>query len=136
VTVSYAEPDPVGLAELLGRLIEQNLARDPSRRRLLRRRAEFTIVAIDAEVGATLRIGEDRVRVSMVPDPAAPVRIAAAGHLLFAMVAAPTRLGLPDVLSADGRAVVGAILTRRIRVRGLVTRFPELRRLTMLLTAS
>jgi hypothetical protein len=136
VSVTFAEPEPEGLAELLGRLIEQNLARDPSRRRLLRRRALVAIEAVDAQVGATLRIGEDRVRISMVAEPAAPVRIAAEGRLLFSMVAAPTRLGLPDVASAEGRAVVGAILTRRIRVRGLVTRFPDLRRLTMLLTAS
>jgi hypothetical protein len=132
--VTYEDPDPVGLAELLGRLIEQNLARDPSRSRLLRP-ALVTIEATDAEVGATLRFGVGAVRIMMHPTRDAPVRIRAEGHRLFAMVASKTRFGLPDLFSPDGRAVVGAIFTGKIRVRGLVLRLPALRRLTMLLSA-
>jgi hypothetical protein len=132
--VRYEDPEPIGLAELLGRLIEQNLARDPSRSRLLRP-ALVTIEATDAEVGATLRFGRGDVRVSMTPTHDAPIRIRAEGRRLFDMVASKTRFGLPDTFSPDGRAVIGAILTGKIRVRGLVTRLPALRRLTMLLSA-
>ncbi|HEY8018248.1 MAG TPA: hypothetical protein VIG53_02015 [Actinomycetota bacterium] len=136
MTVSYDDPDPEGLAELLGRLIEQNLKRDPARFRLLRRPSVVAIEAIDAEVGATIRIRSGAVALSMRPDPGAPVRIRADGHLLFEMVAAPTRLGLPDPTSRDGRAIIAAIVRGRIRVHGLLTRFPAIRRLTMLLTAN
>jgi hypothetical protein len=136
VTVSYDDPDPEGLAELLGRLIEQNVARDPARRRLLRRPSVVAIEAVDADVGATIRMGGGDVAISMRPEAGAPVRIRADGYLLFDMVAAPTRLGLPDVFSRDGRAIIAAIVTGRIRVHGLLMRFPAIRRLTMLLTAN
>ncbi|HEX6844228.1 MAG TPA: hypothetical protein VF235_03845 [Actinomycetota bacterium] len=132
--VRYDDAEPIGLAELLGRLIEQNLARDPSRHRYLRP-ALVTIEATDAEVGATLRFDEGSVRISMTPTHDAPVRIRAEGRRLFDMVASKTRFGLPDALSTDGRAVVRAILVGRIRVRGLLTHLPTLRRLTMLLSA-
>lgn len=132
--VRYDDPEPIGLAELLGRLIEQNLARDPSRHRLLRP-ALVTIEATDAEVGATLRFGHGAVHVSMTPTRDAPIRIRAEGRRLFDMVASKTRFGLPDTFSPDGRAVVWAIVSGRIRVRGLLTRLPALRRLTMLLSA-
>lgn len=132
--VVYDDPEPIGLAELLGRLIEQNLARDPSRHRLLRP-AIVTIEATDAEVGATLRFGEGDVHISMTPTPEAPVRIRAEGRRLFDMVASKTRFGLPDAFSRDGRGVIAAILTGTIRVRGLLRRLPALRRLTMLLSA-
>jgi hypothetical protein len=135
VTVTYDEPDPIGLAELLGRLTEQNLARDPGRRSLLRP-AVVTIEATDAEVGATLRLDVGAMRISMVPDPDAPVRIRAEGERLFAMVAAPVRFGFPDPFSPEGRAVLAAIATGRIRVRGLLTHLPTIRRLTMLLSAT
>jgi hypothetical protein len=132
--VRYDDPEPIGLGELLGRLIEQNLARDPSRHRLLKP-AIVTIEATDAAVGATLRFEQGTVRISMTPAHDAPVRIRAEGRRLFDMVASKTRFGLPDALSEDGRAVVCAIASGRIRVRGLLTRLPTLRRLTMLLSA-
>ncbi len=133
--VTYTDAEPEGLAELLGRLIEQNLARDPARHRLLKP-ALVTIEATDAEVGATLRILDGGVEVWMTPTLDAPIRIRAEGRRLFDMVASPTRLGLPDPFSRDGRAVVRSILAGRIRVRGLITRLPAIRRLTMLLSAN
>lgn len=132
--VTYADAEPFGLAELLGRLVEQNLTRDPARARLLRP-GLVTIEATDADVAATLRFERGRVTISMMSEPNAPVQVRAQGQRLFAMVASPTRFGLPDALSADGRAVIAAIATGRIRVRGLITRLPAIRRLTMLLSA-
>lgn len=132
--VTYDDGEPVGLADLLGRLIEQNLARDPARARLLRP-AVVTIEATDADVGATLRIDRGTVAISMTPRSEAPVRIRAEGHRLFAMVASPVRFGLPDAFTKDGLAILVAIATGRIRVRGLLTRLPAIRRLTMLLSA-
>lgn len=133
--VTYDDPEPFGLAELLGRLIEQNLVRDPSRHRLLHD-AVVTIEATDAQVGATLRFGAGAVAISMTPDPHAPVRIRAEGQRLFAMVASPVRFGLPDPFSDEGLRVIDAIILRRIRVRGLITHLPTIRHLTMLLSAN
>lgn len=122
-----------GLAGLVMGLVAQNLERDPARGRLLRG-GTVAIVAIDAGVG---------VRFDLVPgvpwvageSVGAPVEVRAPSVALMALAAAPLRFGLPDVLSRDGRTLLGGILRGTIRVRGLVRHLPTVRRLTMLLSA-
>ena len=122
-----------GLAGLVIGLIEQNLERDPSRNGLLR---GGTVVIGATDAGAA-------VRVELVPELRweagwpleAPVEVRAPSVELMALAAVPLWLGLPDVLTRDGRGIVGAILRRTIRVRGLVRHLPTVRRLTMLLSA-
>jgi hypothetical protein len=122
-----------GLAGLLIGLVARNLERDPDRRRLLRGGA-VVIAATDAEVA---------VRLDLVPelpwtagwDLRAPVEVRAASSTLLELSAAPLRFGLPDVLTREGRRMVGGILRRRIRIRGLVRHPGTVRRLTMLLSA-
>jgi len=125
--------EDAGLAGLLVGLIEQNIERDPSRRGLLRG-GRVVIGATDAEVA---------VRLELVPDLPwstgwpleAPVEVRAPSVVLMALAAVPLRFGLPDLLSRDGRRIVGAILRGMIRVRGLVRHAGTVRRLTMLLSA-
>jgi hypothetical protein len=134
VTVAFADPDPNGLATLVGTLIEQNLARDPRRARLLRP-GVFAISASDADVAATIHVRSGEVTVANGVDPRAPVVVHAPGPDLFALASTPVRFGLPDLSTKAGRAVIGSILNGRIRVRGMVLRLPKVRRLTMLLSA-
>jgi hypothetical protein len=134
VTVAFADPEPNGLATLLGTLVQQNLARDPRRARLLRH-GVFAISATDADVAATIHVRSGEVRVANGVDPRAQVVVLAPGRDLFALAATPVRFGLPDPSTRAGRTVIGAILGRRLRVRGMVMRLPEIRRLTMLLSA-
>jgi hypothetical protein len=131
--LSEDRPGDAGLAGLLVGLVEQNLERDPSRRRLLRGGA-VVIGATDAEVA---------IRLELVPDLPwsagwpleAPVEVRAPSVVLMALAAVPLRFGLPDLLSHDGRRIVGGILRGMIRVRGLLRHAGTLRRLTMLLSA-
>jgi hypothetical protein len=136
--VSAAEgPDAdgrAGLAGMLDELVRQNLARDPGRRRLLRPTVAVLEVP-DAGVVATVRIDGTGVRVVDGDDPAARVRVTAAGERLLALAAAPLRFGLPDALDPEGRRVLGDLAAGRIRVRGLVRRLPDVVRLTRLLSA-
>jgi hypothetical protein len=134
VRVGFADPEPNGVASLIGTLIEQNLARDPGRVRLLRP-GVFVISATDADVAVTIRLTPDTVTVANGEDPRAPVVVRAPGRDLFELAATPVRFGLPDPASKRGRAVIGAIARRRIRVRGVVLRLLAVRRLTMLLSA-
>ena len=60
----------------------------------------------------------------------------ARGDACSTLAAAPLRGGLPDALTPEGRAVVAALLTGRVRIRGLVRRPLLVRRLTMLLSAT
>jgi hypothetical protein len=132
--VTYAG-EPNGLASMLGTLIEQNLARDPGRRRLLRP-AVVSLVATDADVGVTLRIEPTGVEVASAPDPRAHLEVRTDSHRLLDLAAVPLRWGLPDPLTAPGRRVTRALLAGRLRVRGLVRHPLRLMRLNRLLSAA
>lgn len=134
MSVVLADPEPVGLARMLGDLIEQNLARHPSRRRLLKR-AVVAITATDAEISVTLRLSREGVIIENGADPQAPVHVQATGGRLFGLAACPLRFGLPDLVSREGRAIAGDLMSRRTRIRGLISHLPAVRRLTMLLSA-
>ena len=133
-SVMYADAEPNGLASMLGKLIEQNLVRDPRRRRLLRP-AVVALTATDADVGVTLRIGGGRVEVANGADPRPHLAVRTDAHRLLDLAGVPLRLGLPDPLTAPGREVTRALLTGRLRVRGLLRHPMRLMRLNRLLSA-
>jgi hypothetical protein len=119
---------------MLGGLIDQNLARQPSRLRLLKQ-SVFAIEAPDADVAVTLHVGPEGVRVADGIDPPAQVRVRADSARLLAIAGAPLRFGLPDVLSAQGRDVIADIACRRVRISGLFSHPVLVSRLTTLLSA-
>jgi ubiquinone biosynthesis protein UbiJ len=133
VTVSYLDEDPSGLPQMLGQLIEQNLARDPSRRRLLRR-ATIVIEAVDAEVAATLRVSHDGIAIAWGEDGHPDITVRADGRALLDLLAVRQRFGFADPLTREGRAILWDTARGEIRVRPLIRRLPALRRLTMLLS--
>jgi hypothetical protein len=131
--VAYAE-SPSGLSSMLGDLIEQNLARDPSRRRLLKP-SVYAIEATDAQIAVTLRVHRHGVRIEEGLDPTAVVRIRADSSALLSIPAAPLRLGFPDLASPQGRRVLGDILRGRVKISGLIRHPALVTRLTLLLSA-
>ena len=133
--VTYVDAEPHGLSSMLGGLIEQNLVRDPRRRRHLRP-AVVTLTATDAGVSATLRIGPGGVEVSNGADPHPDLRVATDAHRLLDLAAVPLLLGLPDPLTVRGREIAGALLGRRLRVAGLARHPLRLMRLNRLLSAA
>lgn len=135
MSVTFGDAEPNGLASMLGTLIEQNLARDPARHRLLRP-AVVTLTASDAGVGATLRIGRGEVEVANGTDPHAQLAVSTDAHRLLELAAVPLRLALPDVLTARGREVVASLLRGRLRVRGLLRHPLLMTRLNRLLSAA
>jgi hypothetical protein len=122
-----------GIRELIEGLVRQNLGRDPSRR--LRRRDVVAIEAVDAGVAVSLRSSDGTILVTDGRDPDARVVVSASSTKLLELAAAPLRFGLPDAFSRDGRALTRDLLTRRIRVRGLIRHLGTVRRLTSLLSA-
>ena len=130
--VTFVDAEPSGLAEMLGGLIEQNLAADPSRRRLLHP-SVVTIEADDAGVDITLRIDRDAIVVGEGSDPAAQVRIHADSGRLLSVVATPLRWGLPDPFAHAGRSLIAAIARGHVRINGLVRHPLQVIRLTKLL---
>ena len=133
VTVVGSEPS--GLASMVAELIEQNLARDPERRRLLRP-SVAVLDAPDAEVNVFLRIDPTGIRVGDGDVPDAHVRIRSDSGRLLDLTTAPLRFGLPDALTPEGRAIVRDLLARRLRIRGLLRHPLRLARLTELLSVA
>ena len=135
MSVSVVGPEPSGLAAMVADLIEQNLARDPARRRLLRP-SVAVLDAPDAEVTVFLRIDPGEVRVGDGDVPDADLRIRADSERLLELTTAPLRLGLPDLLAPEGRAIVRDLLARRLRIRGLLRHPLRLARLTQILSVA
>lgn len=135
MTITVIGGEPSGLASMVADLIEQNLARDPARTALLRR-SVAVLDAPDADVTVYLRIEHGGVRVGDGDVPDAHLHIRSDSRRLLDLTIAPLRGGLPDPLRPEGRAIVGDLLRRRIRIRGLLRHPLRLVRLTKLLSAA
>jgi hypothetical protein len=135
VTITVVGGEPSGLASMVADLIEQNLARDPARRELLRP-SVAVLDAPDADVRVFLRIERDGVRVGDGDVPDAHLRIRSDSGRLLDLTTAPLRWGLPDPLRPEGRAIAGDLLRGRIRIGGLLLHPLRLVRLTKLLSVA
>lgn len=134
--VGYRDAEPNGLAEMVGGLLEANIAADPTRRRLLAP-ARVHLAGTDAEVDVHLDITREGIVVGNGAPPRRPhlaVSTDAAG--LLDLAAAPLRLGLPDVADPRGRAVLARLLRRDLRIRGLLRHPIRLTRLARLLSVA
>jgi hypothetical protein len=135
VTVVYVDGEPNGLADMVGELIRQNLERDPARRRLLAP-CVVTIEVPDAAVASTIRLDRERVAVANGASAGADLRVRAGSGALLRLTATPLRFGLPDPLRPAGRAVIGDLLTRRVRIAGLARHPVATVRLSRLLSVA
>lgn len=134
MTVSFADAEPNGLADLVGRLIASNLERDPERHRLLRP-SVVELSASDADIQATIHLAPAAVTVANGHASTRPhLRVRADAYDLIELAAAPLRLGVPDVFDARGRAVLRQIVVRHVRVSGILAHPVRLTRFTRLLS--
>ena len=134
MTVRFADAEPNGLADLVGRLIETNLEAEPDRRALLRDTV-VRLTASDAAIEATITLSSAGVDVSNGPSGRRPhLVIAADAYDLIELAGAPLRFGFPDALHPQGRSVIRRIVTRRVRVSGMLRHPIRLSRFTRLLS--
>lgn len=132
----FADAEPNGLADLVGRLIGANLDGDPERRSLLRP-SVVELSASDADMHATIRLTADGVEVSNGPaNPSAHLRVRADAFDLVEFAAAPLRLGFPDVFDPQGRAALGRVLRGHVRVSGMLRHPLRLSRFNRLLSVA
>lgn len=130
------EPGAEGLGEMLGGLVRGNLERAPQRLELLRApvsRVNVRAADMNASVGILMGAGRFHVHPSVLPNPDLDIR--ADAQTLLALAAVPLRLGMPDVATVEGRAIVAKLARGDLRVRGMVGRLPLLTRLNRLLSA-
>jgi hypothetical protein len=138
VSVIYENQEPNGLAAMLGGIMEGNLREHPDREGLVTegKPATFSISAPDVDVAVSIRFSAAGVQVrnGIVGKP--DVRIESDSETLIGLSTAPLRFGLPDATKKEGRAVIGKMLSRALRVRGAVTHSGKLARLNKLLSVS
>jgi hypothetical protein len=135
VNVRYPDGEPAGLAALVGGLLEANLRAHPARAHLVRR-ARVEISAPDAGVSVMIVLDPEGPLVVRSADGRADVAVVADSARLLQLVGAPLRLGLPDPLHPRGRAVLGALARREIRIRGLLRHPLLVSRLARLLSVA
>jgi hypothetical protein len=133
--VEYLDAEPSGLATMIGGLIEGNLTAHPDRVALLKP-AVVGIVATDAGVAITLRLAPSRITVADGLLGRPQLIVEADSETLTELTASPLRLGFPDALTSEGRAVAGELLKGRLRVRGLVRHPGIVSRLNRLLSVA
>lgn len=136
-TVVLEADEDEGLPRMIAGLLESNIGTDPGRARLLDdARGAVQIDVPDAGVTVGLKFVPGTVTVTSGPVPGADVRITADGQTLLGLSSVPLRLGLPDPLTGEGRAVAGDMLAGRLRVRGRPWRLGMLTRVNRLLNVA
>jgi hypothetical protein len=134
--VTYLDPEPNGLAAMLGGLIEANLTVHPDRLALLAEPATFSITATDVDVSVTIHLGSGSVKVANGVRGHPHVMIRADSDSLMKMSSVPLRYGVPDPATEAGREVVSKLVKGRLRVKGMLTQRARLARLNQLLSVA
>jgi hypothetical protein len=135
--VHLEDAEPSGLAQLVAGLVEAAVAADPRRARLLETtRGAAQLDVPDAGVTVGLKFVPGTLTVTSAAVPGADVRLVTDAATLLELSTVPLRLGLPDPLTAPGRAIVRQLVSGGIRVRGLPFGLPMLRTVTRLLSVS
>lgn len=132
--VEYLDPEPSGLASMLGGIIEGNLRDHPDRERLLSPTTVYAFDVPDVEVRVSLRVSAERVQLKegIVGRPHIVIRTDS--ELLLGLSTVPLRFGLPDLATSAGREVISDLFRRRLRIRGLLWHPLRLARLNKLLS--
>jgi hypothetical protein len=133
--VEYLDPEPSGLASMIGGIIEGNLVAHPERAALLRP-AVVGILATDAGVAITIRLAPTRITVANGLLGRPQVVVETDSETLAGLSSVPLRFGFPDAMTPDGREATRKLMRRDLRVHGLV-RYPGIvSRLNRLLSVS
>lgn len=136
-----AHHEHAGFRDLVEGLLGANLERAPERALTIRHREAAALVATDAGIAVTIQMlpgpahAPGTVLVHDGEDPWAEIVVHAESMALLELAGTPLRFGLPDGFTPVGRDVLRQILSRQIRVRGLVRHLGTVRRLSMLLSA-
>lgn len=137
MSLVVVDPDVEGLGVILADLVRGNIEADPERAKLLEGvMGRVNLRARDAEVAVGMEFRGGQLFVHARPFPKADLTVDTDADTLMGMSTVPLKFGMPDVATADGRAVVGKMLRGQLKVRGMVTKPKLLVRLQKLLSVA
>lgn len=117
--VVLVHPEGGGLDAMLAGLIAAAVEKPDKAALLDSMRGTVTIVVPDAEVEVGLRFADGVCSVSPRGVPGSGLRVTLASDVLLGLSTVPLLMGLPSVLTPDGRAFTRKVLTREVRIGGL-----------------
>lgn len=130
------EPGIEGLGVMLAELIKGNLAAEPERERLLDGdpgTVNLSVPDVDVEVGLVFTGSGLEIKPKL---PSADLSIATDSDTLMELTNVPLRFGMPDTLTAKGRAIAGKLVRGDIKVEGLPKQLKLMIRLQRLFTVA
>ncbi|HEX9694793.1 MAG TPA: hypothetical protein VGB64_00600 [Actinomycetota bacterium] len=131
-----SDPDLGGLGEMLADLVRANIAAHPARARLLENvTGTINVKAVDAQVEVGLEFAANRLNVFAKPFRRAGLEIVTDSETLMDLTTVPLWMGRPDIRTRQGRTLVGKMLRRDLRVKGMAAHPKLLSRLQRLLSA-
>jgi len=110
-----------GLALMLADLLSQNIEQHPAKIKHFRRlNGNVCITAKDAEVTLTMVFdrGNCVVHDGILGKP--KLSIETDSEAVLGLSTVPLRVGLPDIFNKQGRAMLGQILSGKIKIKGLL----------------
>jgi hypothetical protein len=137
--VEYAEgEDASAFAQVLGGLIEANVAARPEKRRDFESlKARVGIVVTDIDEAVTLDFQGGRLLVRGGLEPGCDITIRADADTVMQLSNVPVGFaGIPNYLAPAGRDVVCRLLGRRLRIGGVLGNLTTLNQVTRLFSVA
>lgn len=126
-----------GLADIVADLFRDNLEAAPERAELLRGRPWRVAIEVpDAESRFVIAISPTTIGVGPGATDAASLRVRTDGETLVELPEVRLLAGLPDPRREEGRVLIGKLLRRRLRIRGLLLHPRRVTRLLRLLNTA
>ena len=121
----------VGLAEMMFNLIHQNLEQNPQKIKGFNSLdAKVIIEARDIQIIVGLEFEQGRLTVSKGFSPKPDLHIISDSETILALCLLKIKFGLPYFFDANGFKVLKKLLTRELIIKGLLSHFPALVKLT------
>ena len=121
----------VGLAEMMFNLIRQNLEENPEKIKCFNSLdAKVMIEARDIQIVIGLEFEQGRLTVSRGFSPKPDLHIITDSATILALCLLKIKFGLPYFFDTNGFLVFKKLLTRKLIIKGLLSHFPALVKLT------
>lgn len=128
---------PDGLARMVAELLETNTQADPTKERIVEStRGAVQIDLTDAGTTIGLKFVPGTLTITSGPVAGSDLHVSTDSATLMSLSTVPLRFGVPDMTTPAGRAVGAMLVNGRLRIKGLPSGLPMMRRVNRLLSVT